>query len=215
MTISYADHLVLTAPTLALGMAYIEQTLGIVPQTGGEHIRMGTHNALVKLGRGFYLEVIAINPAAPAPPRPRWFGLDTMAANARPHLATWVVRTDDIAAAVAAAPGPTGTVQAMSRGDLSWQITIPDDGALVLDGIMPALIEWHTANHPSEQMQDLGCSLVSLEGFHAQAPIITRSLEAIGMENPVPMHTIAADQAPHLLVLIQTPTGVHPLGLRQ
>jgi len=213
MTISYADHLVLTAATLAQGMAYVEQTLGIRPRRGGEHVRMGTHNALLKLGHGFYLEVIAINPAAPPPQRPRWFGLDQLATNVHPHLASWVVRTDDIEAAVAASAIPPGTVQAMSRGALEWLITIPDDGALVLDGVMPSIIQWHSANHPSEQLPDLGCSLVSLEGFHAQATTISSTLQAIGMHNPVPIHPLRADQQPHLLVSIQTPTGVHTLGL--
>jgi hypothetical protein len=45
---------------------------------------MGTHNRLLKLGEGFYLELIAIDPQAPPPGRPRWFGLDRLELPVRP-----------------------------------------------------------------------------------------------------------------------------------
>lgn len=213
---SHADHLVVTAATLAEGIGYIEQTLGVTPQAGGEHVRLGTHNALLKLGHGFYLEVIAINPAAAAPQHARWFGLDHLAAGSKPRLATWVVRTDNIEAAAAAAgesdisPGP---IEEMSRGALQWRITIPADGRLVMDGVMPSLIQWNSSSHPTDNMANLGCALVRLEGFHPQAEAIVASLARMGLQSHVGMNTPAPGQKPHMLALIQTPTGLHPLGL--
>ena len=44
------DHIVITAPSLADGMEYVHRALGVVPEPGGGHPRMGTHNALLKLG---------------------------------------------------------------------------------------------------------------------------------------------------------------------
>src|ERR1700739_2059301 len=96
------DHIVITAPTLALGVDFVRQTLGVTPQMGGEHPRMGTHNYFLKLGEKIYLEVIAVNPNAPSPQRPRWFALDQVGPDELPRLATWVARTDDIKAAVSA-----------------------------------------------------------------------------------------------------------------
>jgi hypothetical protein len=213
MPTSHADHLVVTAPTLAAGIAYIERTLGVTPLAGGEHVRLGTHNALLKLGHGFYLEVIAINPAAPqAVSRARWFGLDQLSADRPPRLASWVVRTDDIGAAQAAVKVALGPIEEMQRGTLQWQITIPVDGRLVLDGLMPSLIQWHSSSHPTDNMPDLGCTLTSLEGFHPQARLISQQLQAIGLQSQVTMHVPAAGQMPHLLALIQTPSGLHPLG---
>lgn len=212
---SHADHLVVTAPSLAEGIAYIKQTLGVSPQAGGEHVRLGTHNALLKLGHGFYLEVIAVNPAAPAPQRARWFGLDTMAAGSKPRLATWVVRTDAIEAATAAAAISPGIVEEMSRGALQWRITIPADGKLILDGVMPSLIQWNSSSHPTDNMADLGCSLVKLEGFHPQAREIAAWMVQIGLQSHVDMHQPAPGQKPHMLALIQTPTGLHPLGMTE
>ncbi len=76
---------------LADGVAWVEATLGVPMQPGGRHPTMGTHNALLRLGRSAYLEVIAIDPDAPPPSRPRWYGLDDLAPDAPARLATWVV----------------------------------------------------------------------------------------------------------------------------
>ena len=83
---------------------------------------MGTHNSLLKLGERCYLELIAIDPEAAAPARPRWFDLDRPAMRAllaqQPRLIHWVARTDDIEAARRASPIDPGPVHAMSRGRL-------------------------------------------------------------------------------------------------
>ena len=94
------DHLVVVAPTLAIGAEYVTRALGVAPQAGGSHPLMGTHNVVLRLGTRLYLEVIAIDPAAPHPERRRWFGLDDLPSHARPRLATWVARTSALCAGV-------------------------------------------------------------------------------------------------------------------
>src|SRR5215218_4849383 len=118
------DHLVVTAPTLEAGAAWVEAALGARPGPGGVHERMGTHNLVLSLGPAAYLEVIAINPAAPPPGRPRWFGLDELEPDAPPRLAAWVCRTTDLDA-LKDLPGP---IETMTRGPLTWRITVPPDG---------------------------------------------------------------------------------------
>lgn len=87
------DHITVTAPMLEACAEFVRQTLGVAPHTGGEHLRMGTHNLLLRLGDSLFLEVISPNPKAPVPTRPRWFALDTLRSNSAPALSTWVVRT--------------------------------------------------------------------------------------------------------------------------
>lgn len=205
---SHMDHMAITAPSLEVGVEFVRETLGVSPQVGGEHPRMGTHNCLLKLGEKLYLEVISINPNAPRPNRSRWFQLDESDPSQPIRLATWIVRTDDIYAAAAASPIPLGEVEPMSRGQLSWLITVPPDGSLPLNGIAPTLIQWTAGIHPAATMQESGCTLVRLEGFHSEAGKVISLLESIGFEDDFRVSAIPRDQRPYLVAHIQTPAGV-------
>lgn len=142
MTMQSFDHFAISAATLDAGRSHVEHHLGAVLRPGGRHDLMGTHNMLAGLGENEYLEVIAIDPDAPTPPRPRWFDLDRR--EGPPRLSNWVVRTDDIDALVARHPG-AGKPVALSRGDFRWQMAIPADGILPFDGCFPAFIQWDSA----------------------------------------------------------------------
>ena len=207
MTRSELDHLVVTAPDLGTGADFIRRSLGAIPQGGGEHPRMGTHNCFVRLGERLYLEVIAADPEAARPGRPRWFQLDQRESVRACRLATWVVRTDDIRAAVAASPVALGSVEPMSRGALSWLITIPADGSLPLEGVAPTLIEWPAGPHPADTLQDTGCRLLSLEGFHPRPEEVSGVLKAIGFEGEFAVSPLPRGAPPHLVARIQTPGG--------
>jgi len=209
---SHMDHMVIIAPSLEVGVEYVRQTLGVNPQVGGEHPRMGTHNCLLKLGEKFYLEVIAINPNASQPNRPRWFQLDEQPDPSQPiRLATWIARTDDIVAASTASPIPLGEVEPMSRGQMNWLITIPADGSLPLHGIAPTLIQWTAGVHPAAVLQESGCALVRLEGFHPEAKKVISVLESIGFEGDFRVSALPPDQKPYLVAHIQTPAGLRHL----
>lgn len=210
---AYIDHITITAPSLAAGVDYVREILGVSPQAGGEHPRMGTHNYLLRLGDMVFLEVIAINPDAVRPDRPRWFALDVPDATRVPRLATWVVRTDDIHAAVAAAPIPLGKVEPLSRGAYNWHITIPQDGSLPLQGIAPTLIQWQ-ALHPASMLQESGCTLVRLEGFHPQAEKVSGVLDAIGFNGEFSVSPLPPGERPYLVAHIETPAGPRRLSAR-
>jgi hypothetical protein len=213
MTACRIDHLAIVAPTLQAGSDALYAQLGVRPQTGGQHARMGTHNLLLRLGDAVYLEVIAVDPGVPAPARPRWFGLDRLAADAPPRLACWVARTDDIAAAAAAAaPVPVGEVLPMSRGALGWRITVPADGSLPLGGAAPALIQWDTAAHPAATLEDLGCTLVALELQHPEPSRVQALFERLGLAGPAVTLTVREAVAPGLLAWVRTPAGLRSLG---
>ena len=159
------DHLVVAARSLEEGSAWVESALGAAPVAGGKHPLMGTHNRLLDIGRGRYLEVIAIDPEAPAPARPRWFGLDDPATRARlergPVLLGWVERTDDLEAALRDYPERVEVLEA-TRGDLAWRITVPPDGRLPCGGACATLIQWKGSAHPAGRLPPSGCELIEL-----------------------------------------------------
>jgi hypothetical protein len=197
---------------LEVGVEYVRQTLGVSPHLGGEHPRMGTHNSLLKLGEKVYLEVIAINPNAPPPNRPRWFQLDEPDPSHPVRLATWMARTDGIYAAITASPIPLGEIEPMSRGQLNWLITLPADGSLPLQGIAPVLIQWTAGAHPTATLPESGCALVRLEGFHPEAKEVIRMLKSIGFAGGFRVSALPSDQKPYLVAHIQTPAGVRQLS---
>ncbi|CUH85879.1 VOC family protein [Thalassovita mediterranea] len=167
------DHLAVAANTLDEGQAHVLQTLGIKMQPGGQHERFATHNLLIGLADGLYLEVIAIDPAARAPVDARWFNLDRFAGAARLH--NWICRTDDMTTALAQMPAGAGRIVDLARGDLRWKMAVPEDGKLPYDEMCPALIEWQGA-HPAPRLVQSGARLTRLEVTHPQGEALAATL---------------------------------------
>lgn len=178
------DHLVVHAATLDEGAAWCERTLGVAPQPGGRHPTMGTHNLLLALGSGAYLEIIAVDAAAKPPPHARWFAMDDPARRSHlqhgPALVHFVVNTPDIAAALRQCPYDLGAAREATRGALRWKISLRNDGALHEDGLIPTLIEWCGA-HPSAGMPPSGLGLRALNFEHPQAERIEAAHAAVGL----------------------------------
>ena len=202
------DHLVVAAATLAQGCDYIQSGLGVRPQPGGKHATMGTHNAVLGLGPQTYLEVIAIDPDAPAPPRPRWFDLDEVRMKASlaegPRLVHFAARTRDIAGAVAHARHEPGRIHEVARGDFRWKITIPDDGHLPGAGLIPTLIEWES-EHPSARLPDSGLRIAALAGEHPEPAPVRTALAALGLSDTL---KVTFGRYPRLAAMVRTPRGL-------
>ena len=227
------DHLVVAAASLAQGVQWCEQRLGITPGPGGSHVRYGTHNRLFKVATPAnpwaYLEIIAIDPQAPPPASARWFDLDDARLQAavavEPRLVHWVANTDEIHTAhvaLAALGLDRGPVIPASRatagGLLQWQITVREDGQRLLDGTLPSLIQWGAAGdpqplalHPRNSLPRSRVSLHQLTLTHPQAAQLRGALAAIGLEG------IAVTQgAANLVATLRTPRGevqLQSLGL--
>lgn len=191
------DHLVVAAARLEQGVAWCEATLGLRPTAGGRHPRMGTHNRIFDIsGPGHarvYFEIIAIDPQAPPPGRPRWFDLDDPALQAavalEPRLVHFVARCDDAARAVQRLAGlglDRGEVLAAERptpqGLLRWHITVRPDGRRLMRGALPTLIQWG-ATHPADHLPDSGVQLQRLVAAAPprEAPTLLMAYEALGL----------------------------------
>ncbi len=179
------DHLAVSAVTLEAGIAWVEERLGVRVPLGGKHAIMNTHNAVMSLGDGVYLEIIAIDPDAGPPASPRWFALDDPSMRDRlaakgPMLAAWIVRSSDIAATRTAARVDIGEIRDMSRGDLRWRIGVRPDGSMPMAGLHPICIEWPPGPHVSSRMQELGCRFESLTLRSGAPEELRTALAAIG-----------------------------------
>lgn len=233
---SQIDHLVVMTSTLAQGVEWCEQTLGITPAPGGEHEKYGTHNRLFKIATPqfplAYFEIIAINPEAVIPKRaqvPRWFDMDDKALQKAvadtPRLIHFVSSTEDIKAARHALRTQgieRGQVVHASRksgkGTLNWQITVREDGERLFNGTLPTLIQWGKPDatdplrlHPRNSLPRSGVSLQSLSVSHPSGAKLQAAYEAIGLEG------IAIETGPaNITASLQTPKGLvqlHSLGL--
>ena len=196
------DHLVIAAPTLAEGVAWCEQTLGVIPGPGGAHPLFGTHNRLLRLhcetAQACYLEIIAIDPAATpqrAAPLARWFDLDHPALHKQlreqgSQLVHWVLRVPDIQATLAdwqtqgVDRGPALTASRPTpQGLLQWRISVRDDGQRLMGGALPTLIEWGQT-HPCDAMPDSGLTLSALTLHAPETTALQSALAAAKLNNP-------------------------------
>jgi hypothetical protein len=196
------DHIAVAAETLAEGAAHVEAMLGVELSDIGLHDRMGTHNRLLALGPGLYLEVIAINPDARPPAQARWFDLDNF--TGRPRLTNWIVRTDDLGTALEAAPAGAGVPISFARGPYLWQMAVPPDGKLPCEGAAPALIQWDGALHPAERLPDQGCRLAGLTVEHPEAEALLAAWPALARIAHV---RVVTGPVKRLWAEIDTPSG--------
>jgi len=210
------DHLVVIAATLEAGAQHVADALGVEPVAGGRHTAMGTHNQLLNLWGGQYLEIIALDPQAAAPARPRWFGLDQPALQARlaagPFLAHWVARVERPKSLVrwqAQYPQRIAPVLPMARGAFTWQISVPADGALPGQGVLPTLIQWDTPAHPSAQLPEPQVALRTLRGLHTDVATLEAELDWLGARHLITLDVEPAE--PGLIAEFDTPLGIRIL----
>lgn len=202
------DHVAVVASTLEAGRDYVRRCLNVDVPFGGEHPHMGTHNCLAKLGTDEFLEIIAINPHAPDPGRPRWFNLDHHGQK-KPYLAHWIARTDTLDQTLSNLNARVGEPQECQRGALTWKLTVPEDGSFAYDGAFPSIIEWPMRPYPGASMADIGCQLVSLTLTHPDATSLRAEL-ATGLSDS----RIKIEQGDKVSIRagIQTPDGIKYLS---
>lgn len=202
------DHFVYAVPDLGAAVEEFARSLGVRPAGGGRHEGWGTHNAVLGLGDGAYLELLAPDPSQPAPEQPRPVGLDDLA---EPRLVAWAARTDDIEGALAQAreagfdPGPA-LAMSRTRPDgvvLSWRLTPPPSE---VPSAVPFLIDWGESPHPSTDAP-AGAYLDRFEIEHPDPERTRASLAALGLDLPV----TAGPQA-MLLATLRSDTGVVELA---
>ena len=176
-TVLPVDHVILAIDSLERGIELLREATGITAAPGGVHPGRGTRNALIGLGAGRYLELLAPNLSdtsatarASAPERGDYFG--------RLRVLTpvgWAVGARNAAmerARLARQGFPVGALHTGSRTRpdgrrLAWTTFDPWG---VEREILPFVIAWDAGSlHPATDAPS-GCALVSLA---IQAPAST------------------------------------------
>jgi catechol 2,3-dioxygenase-like lactoylglutathione lyase family enzyme len=195
------DHVVLACADLERGAAWLEKALGVPLAPGGQHTGFGTHNRLLQLGGGVYMELIAPDPSQGAVTRSRPFELDCFSPEV-PRLVSFVSNTANLDLALAQLFYVPGQATTMTRGDLSWKISVPEGGKLQNSGTLPTVIEWPLNVHPSKSLPHQG---VRLERFVLAMDEISHSKFAAVFDDPRLVKRVSA--WPWLGLELQTPNG--------
>jgi len=206
------DHLLLGCRDLDEGIAYVEKQTGVRAAIGGVHPGRGTRNALLALGPGHYLEVIAPDPAQTEIPATRAELPAMLKQLTSPTLVDWAVHTSDIVKvaerwkkAGVAFQGPTPGSRARPDGKvLHWQtLNITDDR----DGLIPFFIQWGAATvHPSVDAPK-GCTLESFAVVSPESAALAAEFQKLGISVEV-----ASGKTAHLRAKIVGPKGTMILG---
>jgi hypothetical protein len=185
------DHLVFGCEQLETGTAYLESVIGKDFVFGGKHDLMTTHNKLLRLQDSIYLESIAIDHKAAKAKgelgRKRWFSLDDTLTRQKlviaPYPLTWVVAVDNVDEAVARCGYNPGRTTKMTRENFAWSLTVPDDGGLTEQGLLPSFIKWPSGLNPANQLPENGTTLQKIVLVHPQPDFISAAIDRVGIED--------------------------------
>jgi len=188
------DHLMWGVPDLDVGVEEAERLFGVTPAAGGSHPGLGTRNALLGLGGGVYLEILAPDPDQPLQGN---MGARLQQLQA-PALVTFAVATDNLPAMAEAlhqrgyrTRGPLRTERVTAAGArLAWELLFV--GGHPFGGLCPFFIDWRDSPHPSASIP----LAAQLDGVALGCP----QADALGQmlaELRVPV-TVARDDRPWL-----------------
>jgi hypothetical protein len=208
------DHLTVIAPTLAEGVSHVRACLDLEVPFGQRHGYMGIYNHLLRLGDAVYLEIVALDPQADGPGRPRWFGLDDQKRvrsdwEEGRRLRGWVARTDSIAAVIAGRAGIFGDKVPLPPLQPSFDFTIPPDGSLPLDGALPSIIDRRGKPRSMTAIVDLGARLLSFSLGHPEADAVATVYRDLDIDRPP---VIVQGPTLRYRAQIQTPAGLRELS---
>ncbi len=195
------DHLVYAVPKLAEACAAFAKTTGVTPTPGGQHLGRGTHNALIGLASGAYLEFIAADPAQPTPKGGRWMGVDLVTA---PTLTRWALRNVDLAAFAKTLRAHRPDLAHLTEGSrrttagqtLAWRMTQPQPAPAV--ELVPFALDWSDSEaHPSGGLAP-SLEVVELELHHPDALALAQLFATLNLPqiiHPAPSPSLRAHLA--------------------
>ena len=137
-------------PSLNDGLSWAKDTFGVEPSYGGEHIGLGTRNALLSLGNS-YLEIIAPDPAQP---NKGTFG-ERLANLSEGGIVSWCAegelnklekKLSDLGVPTI---GPNKTKRQTQEGEvIEWELLFASKPSF--GGLLPFFIDWLACTNPKD-----------------------------------------------------------------
>lgn len=199
------DHLILGVDDLEKGMTEFATRTGVKPAKGGVHPGRGTQNALVSLGNGRYIEIIAPSHEAGTTGGP-------LTAFTTLTPTGWALHTGDLAGVISMLRGAAFKVSdtrpgARTRPDgmkLAWQ-TADVDGAGLDDA--PFFIQWGGESpHPSTD-SPFGCTLERVTLSETDPAPLARFMRAVRLDV-----VVAKGASRKMAVVLSCPAGKVTFG---
>jgi hypothetical protein len=206
---SALDHLLIGAPTLEGGIAWLEDRTGVRAARGGAHPGLGTWNALASLGPAQYVEIIAPDPGQP--------GVGTLYVPGlrdykETRVATWAARSEELSSRFTKALPDAFVCEPPRQGSrirpdgtrLAWSLAFPRHAARGnFEGALPFFIEWEAGSaHPGLSAPS-GLRLLSMSIGHPSHAELNEALRSLGIEGAVRDGT-----TPSIQVELDSPRGV-------
>lgn len=179
------DHILIGVSDLDEGIRAFEQATGVAAVIGGKHPSRGTENALVSLGGGAYVEIIA--PQHDARPNEMVTSLRALHGPALVGWAVHVVDANDAAEHLESAgfkaskpqPGSRVTPQGATLEWSAFGVEKPQIAGA------PFFIQWGAnTKHPSLTSPG-GCSLASFQVRDPAGDDLSRLLKSLGVKADV------------------------------
>jgi len=176
------DHIILAINNLDKGIAEFAERTGVTPQKGGEHPTGRTQNALVSLGNGHYLEILAPKSSEPNP--------DAVVPYRDLVVGGWALHGGALEPLLSGLKGagftPVGPIPGSRKQPngslLEWRTGNASGPGLSL---APFLIEWSAASpHPSTTSPG-GCRLDGIELREPDPGPLQRFFTAVGYSGTV------------------------------
>lgn len=156
------DHIILGVPDLETARVDFQKASGVLPDLGGNHPSLGTHNALVSLGSS-YFEFLSVDPTVNSVENSVTRELKGLL---RPKLLGWAIQTDDftkLRSSLKSANLLLSDVGSGRRRSPNGTVVAYEFAMIVgcerQESILPFFIKWQAGTiHPATSSPG-GCSL--------------------------------------------------------
>lgn len=176
------DHIVYCVPDLKNAMAALERQLGVAPVYGGRHQSQGTHNALLDLGLGCYLEILAVDLENKEMTDNRWMGIDLII---KPAVTRWALKSENLNDDQVHLNAYNDQLGIVSEGarltstgtQLVWSMILPQAEPRV--ELIPFMVDWSSSDtHPTEALTK-GCRLTEINLSGPTNPSLAKCLNSL------------------------------------